>query len=79
LSNILQLIVNNDLLIKHGCPEYWLIVELSLVDKDFDNILLKKYQELYNLDFNDSDIWDAIDHGAFLFKYYKILKAYLKN
>ena len=79
MSNILQLIVNNDLLIKHGCPEYWLFMELSSVDKDFDNILLKKYQLLYILSFNDSDIWDTIDHGAFLFKYYKILKAYMIN
>ena len=33
-------------------------------------------QELYNLNFNDSDIWDAIEHASFLFKYYKILSAY---
>ncbi len=33
--------------------------------------------ELKNSSWNDSDIYDAIDHGAFLFKFSKILKAYL--
>jgi len=33
-------------------------------------------QELYKLGFSDNDIWDAIDHASFLFKYYKILSAY---
>jgi hypothetical protein len=28
---------------------------------------------------SDGDIYDALDHGAFLFKYSKILKAYLKG
>jgi hypothetical protein len=31
------------------------------------------------LDWNDSDIFDALDHGAFLFRFSKILKAYSKD
>ncbi len=37
-----------------------------------DNIDLLKKEG-----WSDSDIFDAIDHGAFLFKFSKILKAYL--
>jgi len=33
-------------------------------------------EELKKLSWNDNDIYDAIDHGAFLFKFSKILKAY---
>ncbi len=36
-------------------------------------------QELYNLGFSDIDIWDSIDHAAFLFKFYKLLNAYKKT
>ncbi len=28
---------------------------------------------------SDEDIFDAIDHGAFLFKYYRVMKAYMAN
>jgi len=35
-------------------------------------------QELYKLGFSDIDIWDSIDHAAFLFKFYKLLNAYKK-
>lgn len=31
------------------------------------------------LDWTDADIYDAIDHGAFLFRFSKILKAYTKD
>jgi len=31
------------------------------------------------LGWSDADIYDAIDHGAFLYKFSKILKAYIKN
>ena len=33
-------------------------------------------QELYKLNFSESDIYDAIEHGAFLFQSYKIIQAY---
>jgi hypothetical protein len=32
--------------------------------------------ELKDISWSDNDIYDAIDHGAFLFKFSKILKAY---
>lgn len=32
-----------------------------------------------SLGWSDADIYDAIDHGAFLYKFSKILKAYSKN
>jgi len=34
--------------------------------------------ELKALNWSDGDIIDAIDHGAFLFKFYRVLNAYLK-
>ena len=33
--------------------------------------------ELKAISWSDADIYDAIDHGAFLFKFSRILKAYL--
>ena len=33
-------------LITYGCPFYRLMVELSPIDKDFDSLLMKKYDEL---------------------------------
>jgi len=43
---ILLQIAKNNQLITYGCPMYRLIVELSPVDKDFDNLLQKKYSQL---------------------------------
>ncbi|RLA66792.1 MAG: hypothetical protein DRQ78_03520 [Epsilonproteobacteria bacterium] len=43
--------------------------------KDFDE---RSIEKLKVLGWSDSDIFDAIDHGAFLFKFSKILKAYAK-
>jgi len=31
------------------------------------------------LDWTDADIFDAVDHGAFLFRFSKVLKAYSKD
>ena len=31
------------------------------------------------LDWSDADIFDAVDHGAFLFRFSKVLKAYSKD
>ncbi len=33
--------------------------------------------ELKSIGWCDADIFDAIDHGAFLFKYYRVMKAYM--
>jgi len=41
-----------------------------------DSFCKDDLNKLYTLGFSDSDIWDAIDHASFLFKYYKILSAY---
>jgi len=35
--------------------------------------------EIKKLGWTDADIFDAIDHGAFLYKFSKVLKAYSKN
>jgi len=45
---ILLKIAKNSQLVKHGCPMYRLIVELSPIDKDFDNLLQKEYKKLIN-------------------------------
>jgi hypothetical protein len=42
-----------------------------------DLFIHEDIEELKNSSWSDSDIYDAIDHGAFLFKFTKILKAYL--
>ncbi len=34
-------------LIEHGCPLYRLMVELSPVDKDFDKLLIEKYNQMH--------------------------------
>jgi len=36
-------------------------------------------KRLNTLDWNDADILDAVDHGAFLFRFSKIIKAYSKD
>ena len=36
-------------------------------------------EKLKALGWNDADIYDAVDHGAFLFKFSKVLKAYAKS
>jgi len=43
---------------------------------NFNENLIDKTKEF---GWSDGDIYDALDHGAFLFKYSKILKAYLKE
>ena len=39
---------------------------------------LKDIDELKDLSWSDSDIYDAIDHAGFLFKFARIIKAYSK-
>lgn len=34
-------------------------------------------ETLYRADWSDADIFDVLDHAAFLFKFHKILEAYL--
>ena len=36
-------------------------------------------ENLKLIDWTDADIFDAIDHGAFLFRFSKVLKAYSKE
>jgi len=36
-------------------------------------------EKLKHLGWSDADIYDAIDHGAFLFKFSKIIRAYSKE
>lgn len=42
---------------------------------DFTNVDIKNLEDLF---WTSSDIYDAIDHTAFLFKNSRIIKAYLK-
>jgi hypothetical protein len=42
------------------------------------NFTQEMINELKTVSWSDADILDAIDHGAFLFKFSKILKAYSK-
>jgi hypothetical protein len=42
-----------------------------------DDFTKKSIDILKEIGWSDSNIFDAIDHGAFLFKFSKILKAYL--
>jgi len=42
------------------------------------NFMEETMHELKNIGWSDADIFDAVDHGAFLFKFSKILKAYTK-
>jgi len=60
---ILLQIAKNRQLITYGCPMYRLIVELSPVDKDFDNLLQKKYQEL--IDAIEALLKSGIESGEF--------------
>jgi TetR/AcrR family transcriptional repressor of nem operon len=48
LEQILQNISNNSALINSGCPMYRLMVELSPVDSDFDNIIKIGYENMLN-------------------------------
>jgi len=41
-----------------------------------DKFNKESIEKLENLNWSSEDIWDALDHGAFLYKYYKILRAY---
>jgi hypothetical protein len=44
--------------------------------KDFT---VEVIEALKILDWSDADIFDAVDHGAFLFRFSKVLKAYTKE
>ncbi len=50
------------------------VIKAMYEPKDFS---LKDIEELKALSWDDAAIYDAIDHGAFLFKFSRILKAYL--
>ncbi len=39
----------------------------------------REIKHLHALEWSDGDIFDAIDHAAFLFKFHKILEAYLED
>jgi hypothetical protein len=41
-----------------------------------DSFSLDEIEKLNEVGWSQSDIFDSIDHGAFLFKFYKILRAY---
>ena len=41
-----------------------------------DDFTAKSVEALKLQEWNDADIFDAIDHGAFLFRFSKVLKAY---
>lgn len=43
-----------------------------------ENFSVETIEELKNIGWSDADIYDAVDHGAFLFKFSKILRAYSK-
>lgn len=43
-----------------------------------ETFTLTNIEHLKSIGWSDADIYDAIDHGAFLFKFSKILKAYSK-
>jgi len=40
---------------------------------------VESIEALKILDWTDADIFDAVDHGAFLFRFSKVLKAYSKD
>jgi len=44
-----------------------------------ENFTVETIDALKILDWSDADIFDAVDHGAFLFRFSKVLKAYMKD
>ncbi|MDH5464486.1 MAG: hypothetical protein OEW60_02595, partial [Thiovulaceae bacterium] len=56
-----------------------LAIKVNKAIYDAKNFSKEDCDELKEEGWSDSDIYDAIDHGAFLFKYSKILKAYSTN
>jgi len=44
-----------------------------------ENFTVEAIDALKILDWSDADIFDAVDHGAFLFRFSKVLKAYSKE
>ena len=46
LESLFLAMSRNRMLITYGCPMYRLMVELSPVDKDFDNMFVEKYTQL---------------------------------
>ena len=53
------------------------LATLSAIDEP-TNFTKESIEKLKNSGWSDADIFDAIDHGAFLFKFSKVLKAYSK-
>jgi len=52
------------------------VMQALRMPKSFDDGTIAK---LHEAGWSDADIFDAIDHGAFLHKFARILKAYLKG
>lgn len=50
-------------------------IQAIYVPETFTNT---EHQALLQMQWSEADIFDALDHGAFLFKFSKILKAYSK-
>jgi hypothetical protein len=46
---------------------------------DPQSFTAQSIETLHTLGWSDADIFDAIDHAAFLFKFHKILEAYLET
>ncbi len=46
LESLFTAMSKNKMLITYGCPMYRLMVELSPIDKDFDNLFIAKYNQL---------------------------------
>jgi len=44
-----------------------------------ESFTVESINALKILDWSDADIFDAVDHGAFLFRFSKVLKAYSKD
>jgi hypothetical protein len=44
-----------------------------------ESFTVESINALKILDWSDADIFDAVDHGAFLFRFSKVLKAYSKE
>jgi len=55
-----------------------LFVEAVNALDDPAHFTVETLEKLKQLGWSDADIYDAVDHGAFLFKFSKILKAYSK-
>lgn len=45
---------------------------------DSDSLTYEKIEALKKLGWSDADLYDVIDHGASMFKFSKVLRAYMK-